>query len=92
MLTQFKSIWNQKMETPKKTTVSEQALIARINRKLAKEGSKMKRCRENSKDFTTLGYFYTVDLMRNTIEDYNLDLAKYGKELDVLADYEEMED
>jgi hypothetical protein len=30
--------------------------------------------------------------MRNTIEDYNLDLAKYGKELGVLADYEEMED
>jgi hypothetical protein len=78
------------MTEPTKTKVTEQALIARINRKLAKENGKLKRCRENSKDFNTLGYFYTIDLSLNCIVDRHIELAEYAQELGVMAGFEEL--
>lgn len=69
-------------------TVSENALIKRINRKLAKEGEKLHksgniRCQSN------LGDYYVTD-DRNTVIDWHCHLEDMGRELGVLHQNEHL--
>jgi hypothetical protein len=79
--------------------VSERALIARINRKLKKDDVCLKKARgfhdANRGHWypdSNLGWYYTVDFMRNAIVHTHLDLEAYGRELEVLAGWEKLED
>ncbi len=79
------------MATSQKVIVSERALVARINRKIKGEELQLKKCREGSRGFSTLGEYYTVDFSRNTVSDSQIDLSDYAKKLGVLADHEVLE-
>jgi hypothetical protein len=71
-----------------KVKLSERALLARINRALAKEDEGLRRCREDSRDFHNLGRYYRVDYFHNGIVGTDVDLESLGRELKVLADWE----
>jgi hypothetical protein len=74
----------------KKVPVSERALFARINRALAKDGEGLRRCRRNSRAWPELGDYYVINVNKNWITGKQIDLEGYGRELKVLADFEEL--
>lgn len=73
-----------------KVGVSERALIARLNRKLAHKWLQVKKCRVDSRDYFNLGDYYVIDLRANLIESQNVDLTVLAKKYGVLAGYEEL--
>jgi hypothetical protein len=73
---------------PKK--VSERALFSRIDRALRKNGERLRRGRSNSRDYPTLGDFYTIDIQHNAIASMHVDLERYGRELKVLYPNEQL--
>ena len=73
-----------------KKKVSERALMARINRKLAREQQQLMKCKQDSRDHAALGDYYLVDLATNSITAQNMDLGDLGRELECLAGYEEL--
>jgi hypothetical protein len=80
-----------------KVGVSERALLQRINRKLKPENETVKAARMYnangvSYENSNLGRFYSIDLERNHIIDHHIDLEAYGRELGVLAAWEELSD
>tara|TARA_B100001059_G_scaffold212378_2_gene227370 strand:+ start:390 stop:620 length:231 start_codon:yes stop_codon:yes gene_type:complete len=75
-----------------KAKLTERALFARVDRKLQKEGERLRRNREGTRAHDELGSYYVVASDRNTIEATNIDLQKLAKELGVLADWEELEE
>jgi len=72
----------------RKVPVAERALVARINRVLAKSDEGLRRCRDGSRAFSELGRYYTVNFNRNLIVRKDHDLEELGRELNVLADFE----
>lgn len=68
--------------------ISERALLARINRKLAKAGQAVRTCRESSGAFSTLGRHYVVDVDRNMVEAYNVDLMELAENISVVSGQE----
>lgn len=74
-----------------KAPVSERALLARINRKLAKDGEKLLRCKQSSRAYAELGDYYIVDTGANVILSKNCDLECIGRESGVLAAWEKVE-
>ena len=75
-----------------KVTVTERALFARINRVIAKENSILCRCREDSRDFFTLGRYYVIDTKVNCIFRKQVDLEGFGREKKVLKPFERLAD
>ncbi len=71
--------------------VSLPALTARINRKLAKEGQQLKKTR-GGRAMLDLGQYHIVDLNRNFIAHSHCDPETVGRELEVLAPWEKLED
>jgi hypothetical protein len=74
-----------------KAPVSLRAVMARVNRKLAKEDEMLRRCRSDSRGWHELGDFYVVDVSRNCITDKQVDLEALAREMDVLAKWEQVE-
>jgi hypothetical protein len=74
-----------------RSTVSQAALIKRINRKLAHLGEQLKTCR-GERWLHELGTYYTIDTNRNSITGKHIDLEQYGRELGVLAPCESVDD
>lgn len=72
----------------KKVPISERALVARINRRLAKEDEALNRCRENARGFDYFGRYYRLDLRRNQVVDSHVDPEELGREIKVLAEWE----
>jgi len=68
--------------------ITENAMIKRINRKLANEGQKLRKCRSNSRWRHDLGDYYIVDLATNGIVCSHVPLGDLGQELDVLTENE----
>lgn len=68
--------------------VSEAALIARLNRRLAHDDQRIKTCRCDSRSFNTLGRFYILDWRMNIVIDRDVDLEGWRGELGVLKDFE----
>lgn len=52
-------------------TITERALIQRINRRLAKEGERL--CASRPRERANLGNYHTIDVNRNTVEAYHID-------------------
>lgn len=76
----------------KASQVSRQALIARVNRRLAKQNESLRRCPENRRDYYTLGDFYVLNLSRNLISAKHVDLEKLAKKLGALKPGERLAD
>lgn len=77
-----------------KKMVSERAVLARLNRKLAKEQQKVCTTKEDSRGFGETGRYYVVDLNRNTIVIKGLHydgLERLAKEEGCLKEYEALE-
>ncbi len=47
--------------------ISERALFARINRVLAKSNEALRKCRQDSRAYQSIGPYYIVDVNRNSI-------------------------
>lgn len=72
--------------------ITERALVARINRKLEKEGEILRRCRENSRWFTDMGRYYTVDIVSNAVGARGVsDLESFGRDLGVVKAFERLD-
>ena len=69
--------------------ITDQALIKRINRKLAGIDEQLRKARSYDHN---LGWFYTVNTYRNWIVDTHVDLEELGRELGVLRPGEEVDD
>lgn len=74
-----------------KAKISERALVARIRRKLAKDGEALKSCRMDSRWYSDLGDWYVVDLNTNSIIAQHCDLERLGREVGALKPFEELE-
>ena len=72
--------------------VSERAMQARINRKLAQEGQKLMKTQPHSRDRGELGRWYIVDENTNTIAAHGIDtLEALASELGTLKAGETLE-
>ena len=76
------------MAKSKTVPVSARAAIQRINRKLAPDGEKLKRCREGGRWLSDLGRYYVLDVNRNVLLTRHVDLDALGRKLKVLAPWE----
>lgn len=65
--------------------ISDRALLARVNRKLAKQDdpSRVRVCREDSRDFNQLGRYYATDYSNHLIGS-DIDLQEWARELKVI--------
>jgi hypothetical protein len=70
-----------------KTPVSERALVARINRALAKQRTVLRRCRKDARGFDFHGAYYMLDSY-NTVIDTHVNIEALGRKLNVLGDRE----
>ncbi len=74
----------------KKVPVSQRAIMARINRALAKEGQALRISRSNAEK-SNFGYSFIVDVNRNVVEAWGIeDFGKLAKEIGVIKDFEEV--
>ncbi|SDE10880.1 hypothetical protein [Paraburkholderia lycopersici] len=71
-----------------KILVTERAALQRVNRVLAREGSRMKVCRESSPWFGNLGRYYVVN-QYNAIEQH-ANLEGWARDLGVLKPFEKI--
>lgn len=70
--------------------LTERALVARINRTLAKQEQGLRRCRENSRWFHDLGRYYVVDQATLSLCMKDVEIEDLGRELGVLTSREAM--
>ena len=78
------------MSTRKVVAVSLTALVARINRKLRKQGEKLRRAYTESAQ-QEVGHYFVVDLNRNRIVNTDVDPEQFARELEVLQPWEALE-
>lgn len=73
-------------------TVTERALVRRINRKLGKLPFPQRLCAlaERSRGYCNLGRFHVVDVYRNAVIDWRVDLVERARDLGVLAANEQL--
>ncbi len=69
-------------------SVSVRAILARVNRKLAAEGSALRRCRQGSHNYDELGDYYMVNLNSSSICKVQCELEEEARELGVLGEWE----
>ena len=68
--------------TEKKKPVSERALMARINRVLAKDGEKLRKSRPH--EVSNLGTYHTINTYRNELAGFFIDdLEKWARDSDL---------
>jgi hypothetical protein len=80
-----------------RNTVSERALIQRINRKIGGYdrgsctawGERLRKTR-GDRAWSDLGSFYTIDWNSNVIGDTHINLEQYGREVGALAERESL--
>ena len=68
--------------------VSERAVQARVNRRLARDGERLKKWRP--RDSYKTGWYYRLDVNRNWIRDDQVGLEQFARELGLLSIGEEM--
>jgi hypothetical protein len=71
-----------------KVKITERATLQRVNRALAREGSRMKVCRESSPWFGNLGRYYVVN-QYNAV-DQHANLEGWARDLGILKPFEEI--
>ena len=67
--------------------VTTDALIKRINRKLAPQNEKLRTYR-GERFFSDLGRYYVVDVNRNSIEAAHVDVEEMARQMGVMAKWE----
>ena len=72
-----------------KVPVSERALIQRINRKLRHDDEMLKVARGGRTE-QSVGRYYIINFNRNWIVSQNVDPETVGRELGVLAEWEQV--
>ena len=72
-------------------TITENALIKRINRKLAHDGQQLRKSRPNSRWRHDFGDYYIIDLETKRLEDADVPLGDLAYSLRVLADDERLD-
>jgi hypothetical protein len=77
----------QKILSSKKMPVSERAVYQRVNRKLRPQGQQLKAPRRPD---PSIGRYYVLDVDRNALLWFQVDLENYARELGVLAEWERM--
>lgn len=79
------------MAKPNKTgaPVSERALLARVNRRLAGEGRMLKVARGEAAR-REMGTYFLVDFGENAVVNKNVSLAKLGHKMGLLRPWERM--
>jgi hypothetical protein len=75
----------------KRATISERAVLARVNRLLAKDGEILRLCRTQSRWAAELGRFYRVDYGRNVIVEKRVKLSTLARKLGTLKPFEVLE-
>ncbi len=72
--------------------VTERALLARVNRKLAQESAPMRMCvlSERSRWFSDLGRYYVIDLHQNVVDCPHTNIKDWARRLGVLGASEVM--
>jgi hypothetical protein len=76
----------------KKIPVAERALMARVNRALAKKNQAMQRCRQESRSFHNLGRYYIIDFSRNCLLHSDVDIEAFARQMGILRAYEVLDD
>lgn len=71
-------------------TITENALIKRINRKLAHDGQQLRKTPSNSPYRVVLGEFYTVSMLDGTLKEADMPLGDLAYSLRILADDEKV--
>jgi len=74
-----------------KVSVSERALVQRINRALAKDDRVLKKARSGRARFD-LGEYYILDRSIPSVVEDHCDLEKVGRELGALTGWEQLAD
>ena len=74
-----------------KKPVTERALAQRINRKLAKDGQKLRKSRSGG-ELSNLGEYYIVDILKNVVTAWNVEIEVLGREINAFAEWEVLED
>jgi hypothetical protein len=69
-------------------TVTEPALVRRINRKIQGSGDAVRACAYGSSRFLKLGRYYAVDVSTNCIIQYDVDLEQFGRQVGALKENE----
>jgi len=77
-----------------KVPITRRALIARINRKLAKDYKVLRKSTERMKSQHQFGEYFILDILHNYIGDPDVsDLAEYATEIGCFSPaFEELED
>jgi hypothetical protein len=70
--------------------VTEQAVVARINRKLKPDFEKLRKSRGRMME-SNFGEFHVIDVRRNAILDTHVDPESYAREIGVLRGWEFVE-
>lgn len=83
---------NKGAQMAKSSRVTRVALIARVNRRLAKQGEALRQCSENRRDHNTLGDMYVIDVARNAVVTKHVDLQRFAKKIGVLKTGEVLAD
>lgn len=65
-------------------TVTERALLGRINRKIAPEHQKVSKTRSTSGGYDYLGKYVLIESYSNSVKGTHIDLTEYAKELRVI--------
>jgi hypothetical protein len=73
-----------------KVTVTERAVLQRVNRALAHDGKRMYVCRDDSRWSNELGRFYIVSTDTRSLDAAHADLDGWARELGVLKRLEEI--
>lgn len=74
-----------------KTPVAERALLARVNRRLAKDGKTLRRNRPTDARLETMGRFCLIDTGRGAVGEHHVDLETLARQLGVLHDWEKIQ-
>jgi len=70
--------------------VTEKALLARLNRKLKKEGRAIRKCSQNYRDYKLLGDYFEMDFLKNAHLGTHINLEDFGRKEGVLEKYEQL--
>jgi hypothetical protein len=70
--------------------VTERALFQRINRKLAHQSVRLKKCRRDSLSWHDLGDYYAVDEYNHVCSPGGNDLEAIGREVGALSEHEKL--
>lgn len=66
------------------SSVTEDAVLSRCNRKLSRNYEQVLKCRPGTRSHHCLGRYYRMDRYRNVVVDTHIDLEKLARSLNVI--------